>query len=583
MALHKSWPDDLDNELAGLASGLELVSAVDLTDLMKLLLAVKHPFVKIDFDMSTNEGAAQFVEWFYTILPDKAGGIPGGNKQIEWANHRWQADWATPISRLMYLLWLRRPDLQQAFDLSDEGGRLEYCRWFVEIGVSEFKLDHRLVPTSVRQLTRVRKSPFAPVVSAFRRLMGHAPDVAPGSRAPGKNTSKSVASIEKPLPVLDSAALRAVDDALAGGTGVGIIGNFTGDYGIAQHARNVAESMRYSQIDTALINVQLGPHQQTNILLAERFQTTNPHGITLQCINPPSALEVLAVAGADNILGKHNIVYGYWELARCPQAWKQYVELFDEVWAPTKFIADAFAGFTDLPVVHMPIAVSVEKAPWIPRRQQGLPEGKFLFLFHFDGFSFSARKNPEACVRAFKSAFAADDQSAALVIKVKQMQSEALDSLTSVIDNDPRIILIPGDFTRAQIIGLEMACDAYISLHRSEGFGFGPAEMMYLGKPVIVTGYSGNLDFTNADNSCLVDYKLIDVKPGEYVHYEAGQQWADPDIEQAGWYMRKLVDDAAYRTQIGEAGRRTIMREHSPARIGERYADRLKALGARPR
>ncbi len=59
-------------------------------------------------------------------------------------------------------------------------------------------------------------------------------------------------------------------------------------------------------------------------------------------------------------------------------------------------------------------------------------------------------------------------------------------------------------------------CDCFLSLHRSEGFGRGLAEAMYLGKPVIATGYSGNLDFTNDHNSCLVDYRLIPVREDEY-------------------------------------------------------------------
>src|SRR5688572_32239647 len=46
----------------------------------------------------------------------------------------------------------------------------------------------------------------------------------------------------------------------------------------------------------------------------------------------------------------------------------------------------------------------------------------------------------------------------------------------------------------------------YVSLHRSEGLGLTMAEAMARAKPVIATGYSGNLDFMNDANSYLVPY-----------------------------------------------------------------------------
>ena len=44
-------------------------------------------------------------------------------------------------------------------------------------------------------------------------------------------------------------------------------------------------------------------------------------------------------------------------------------------------------------------------------------------------------------------------------------------------------------------MGLISSCDAYISLHRSEGFGLGMAEAMNFGRIVIATDYSGSADF----------------------------------------------------------------------------------------
>ena len=122
-------------------------------------------------------------------------------------------------------------------------------------------------------------------------------------------------------------------------------------------------------------------------------------------------------------------------------------------------------------------------------------------------------------------------------------------------------------------------CDAFVSLHRSEGIGLCLAQSMLLGKPVIATSYSGNTDFTLPDNSCLVDFSLIPVKDGEYPFWE-GQVWADPSIDHAADYMRQLVADKTYCEKIAEAGRSYIKTFHSAEAVGKVYRSRLVELGA---
>jgi len=126
--------------------------------------------------------------------------------------------------------------------------------------------------------------------------------------------------------------------------------------------------------------------------------------------------------------------------------------------------------------------------------------------------------------------------------------------------------------------GLIERCDCFVSLHRSEGFGRGIAEAMMLRKPVIVTGYSGNMDFTNSQNACIVDYRLVDVGPGEYPFPE-GQRWADPDLEQAASYMRRLVGDPAWGAALAEKGRELVEAQHGVGAVGRRYRARLEELG----
>jgi len=128
--------------------------------------------------------------------------------------------------------------------------------------------------------------------------------------------------------------------------------------------------------------------------------------------------------------------------------------------------------------------------------------------------------------------------------------------------------------------GLQSVCDAYVSLHRSEGLGLGLAECMMQGKPAIATRWSGNLDFMTSDNSALVDYALVPVGEGEYPMSNPGDLWAEPDVEHAARLMRRMVDDRAWREGLAVRGRHDVRETLSPARTAERIRARLVEVGA---
>ena len=103
------------------------------------------------------------------------------------------------------------------------------------------------------------------------------------------------------------------------------------------------------------------------------------------------------------------------------------------------------------------------------------------------------------------------------------------------------------------------------------------AEAMLLGKPVVATGYSGNLDFMNDGNSCLVRYRMVEVEKGSYP-YGDNQVWADPDIDHAVSHMLKLVDDRDYGRALGSIASRYIRTHFSARAIGLRYQRRIQEI-----
>jgi glycosyltransferase involved in cell wall biosynthesis len=213
-----------------------------------------------------------------------------------------------------------------------------------------------------------------------------------------------------------------------------------------------------------------------------------------------------------------------------------------------------------------------------------LPAARFLFLFNFDFGSHRQRKNPEAVISAFQRAFPDKRERVGLIIKTINAESyqEEWEKLQRLAHGDQRITIRNGRYTREEMLNLIKACDCYVSLHRSEGFGRGPAEAMLLGQPIIVTNYSGNVDFTTADNSYLVDYRLVPVGEDDYPGGK-GQVWAEVDIGHAAHQMQRVFERPAEAKRIGQHAKRFMAKRHAPGIIGKNYLKRLYELEPRLR
>lgn len=267
----------------------------------------------------------------------------------------------------------------------------------------------------------------------------------------------------------------------------------------------------------------------------------------------------------------------FWEAERVPESMAGFLDPFQEVWASTRFMAEAFRPATTAPVhVMLP---SVELAPFerVGRAELGLAEDEYVFAFVFDLGSSLSRKNPAAAVEAFARATRPGDR-ARLVLKTHHARFRPDDfaRLQAVCDR-PGVTLIEGDWPHARVLALMDAADCYVSLHRAEGLGLTMAESMLLGKPVIATGYSGNTDFMTVDNSLLVDYKRV-VSQTHDVPYPAGVHWADPSVEHAAAWMRWALDNRDAAKSLGGRARADLRQRLSHAGYRHRLLGRLAEI-----
>ncbi len=145
------------------------------------------------------------------------------------------------------------------------------------------------------------------------------------------------------------------------------------------------------------------------------------------------------------------------------------------------------------------------------------------------------------------------------------------------IADRPDIVLMDGYLSAGDQAALLAACDCYVSLHRAEGLGLSLADAMALGKPVIATRYSGNLDFMDDDNSFLVPF-TYDVVPEGTPAYPEGARWAAPDLDEAAAAMQRLAADPVAGSRVGAQARHDVETRWTAERVGAKMRARLEEV-----
>jgi len=386
-----------------------------------------------------------------------------------------------------------------------------------------------------------------------------------------------------PLPPLRGRRVPAVPIAGPTSPGVNLLGYARGEFGVAESLRTYARSMQQSGYPFAMFNLDAGPvTRQDDHSLDVHFSEALHHAVNVFFVNADQMPIARKVLGKAAFAGRYNIGFWLWELESFPRDWRCAFDLVDEVWAPTAFVRDAIARATAKPVLRMPMAIEPHVPTDIDRAHFNLPRDEFIFLFSYDFNGFASRKNPEAVIAAFRQAFVDGAKGARLLVKSTNggRFPDKLAALQRSVADDSRIEVRDGFLSRSEMFGLQNGIDCFVSLHRSEGFGLGLAECMYFGKPVIATGYSGNLDFMDRDNSLLVDYELIPLKNGDYPYWR-GQNWAHADVAHAARLMRQVYDDRLLAQRIGAAAAASIRKTNSKAVSGAAITARLQEIDRR--
>jgi glycosyltransferase involved in cell wall biosynthesis len=360
--------------------------------------------------------------------------------------------------------------------------------------------------------------------------------------------------------------------------GINLAGYFESETGVGEGVRSNLRIIQATGIPYVLNNV-VDPTSQNLELLSEGFNTNNPYVANLLTINA-DRLYIHGAEYPDYMRGHFNIGYWAWELPEFPGEWAASFGYTDEVWTPSKFTRDAVASQSPVPVKVVPHAMDPIFMDQVAadRSKFGLSPQTFVFLYFFDFHSYLERKNPLGLIKAYKKAFG-DRKDVQLLIKSLHGPDHPIElvMVEKAIDRS-NVRLLDRNLSREEKHELMLACDCYVSLHRSEGFGLTMAEAMMCSKPVIATAYSGNVDFMSDDDSFLVPYRLITI---EQTHgpYKAGYHWADPDLDYAADAMREVEGRREASAALGRKARSKICELLHPSTIAAGVRDRLQELG----
>lgn len=371
---------------------------------------------------------------------------------------------------------------------------------------------------------------------------------------------------------------------------VQIHGPFAKASGLGQSTRLSHDIL--SHCDVTLNAVESARDNPTPAQDGAKTGAPRPARINLLHLNGDAVPPAFAF-DADCYSGAYNIAYMHWELDRAPACHHLALDLVDEVWVPSEYCAEIYRKATDTPVVNVgmcypePPAIDRAHARSALRQRNDWPEESFVCLASFDSFSFVQRKNPLGTIHAFREAFA-EDAEARLLIKTQNRghvcdaaQATLWAEIDRLVAADPRIALLDETLDHAGVLELMAGADLYVSLHRSEGWGFGMLEAMALGVPVLCTGYSGNLEFCNDDTAWLVPASEVEVAPQDYLYVEPGMHWGEPDHAAAVAQFRAARSDPDARKKKAAQAEAFVRRHFSADAIAARYSARLSEIFTR--
>ena len=188
-----------------------------------------------------------------------------------------------------------------------------------------------------------------------------------------------------------------------------------------------------------------------------------------------------------------------------------------------------------------------------------IPESfAYLFVGHWmQGDVGEDRKNVGLLIKAFYETFKNKTKKPALILKTSQVGSSYMDRdeilrkinlIKQTVNSDdlPNVYLLHGEFSDKEMNSIynHSKVKAMVSFTKGEGFGRPLLEFSLSKKPIIVSGWSGHMDFINPEFSVILPGNLSNVHPSvanQFLLKES--QWFNPDHGHIGSALKDVFEN----------------------------------------
>lgn len=356
--------------------------------------------------------------------------------------------------------------------------------------------------------------------------------------------------------------------------------------GYGSHARDIVLSLiEMDKFDVKIFPINWGETPMNALdesnpdhkAIMERILKTpisTPPDIWVQCTIPTEF----------NPIGKYNIgITAGIETDICSPEWIEGCNRMNVVLVPSKHAKHVFMNTTyekkdkqtnstlDVLKVNVPIEVLHEGVrtdiynknnplqTTVCDKLDNIKE-EFLFLFvgHWLKGDFGEdRKDLSGLIYTFLNTFADTENPPALILKTSAGtfsitgRSHIIDKIETIKKminkkNLPNIYVLYGDLTDLEMNSLynHPKIKSFVSFTKGEGYGRPIAEFMTTGKPIIVSGWSGHLDFVDGSHHHLLKGKMTKVHSSAIWNtiINEGSSWFTVDYKHAEEVMKKVYN-----------------------------------------
>jgi glycosyltransferase involved in cell wall biosynthesis len=369
-------------------------------------------------------------------------------------------------------------------------------------------------------------------------------------------------------------------------TGIKYTAPFFDGSGYAEASRQYIKALHSLGVPLTLETVSFEPARpdlgETGKLLQYLLEKNIPYNIKITHLTP----EHYSLYREGIVF---NIGYSIWETSKLHPDWPIHINgNMDLAFVGCDWNIDVYrdSGVT-IPLVKIPHGIDVHEYDNIDTLDVGgVRDDDFMF---YSIFQWTERKHPMALIKSYWATFK-ETEKVALVLKTyrssyaeseKEAIRETIKRLRKVfpLDGYPPIYLITDILSREDLLGLHKRGDCFTLFQRSEGFGLPHFEAAAFGNPIITTGMGGNMEFTQPDNSYLVDFTWTPVFGMPWCPWYRGDQWwAEPDLRHASKLMRHVFENRDEATERGRLIKKHVSENLSWEKVARRIINTIREV-----